>query len=976
MHRLILFGGALFVGPDGPVGGRAAQRHRLALLALLASAHPRPLSRDKMIGLLWPESDADSARHLLRQTLHVLRGTVGEDTLLSSGDDLRIAPERLACDLWDFRDAVEHGDRAAAVRIHAGPLLDGFHLSRAEEFERWMEAERARLVEQYTGALEALAEEQIAAGDMASAANAWRRLAEHDPYHSRYALRLMHTLEATGDRAGVLRHAAIHTALLRDELGVEPDPEVAALTARLREPSRATSEHHDTSHGDRASGRANDDDLPAAEGSRPTAEVATAPPLVRETRSETERPRARWLRYRPIVTARAHMLALASLMLLALLGTLLPERGGQRALALLGIGDGASLLSRGVMAEREPILLADFTSPSGDSVLARIATVAFRVDVAQSPVLRLVDPWEVQAALGRMGRGDSVLLDAELGRELAAREGIKAVLAGEIARTGGGYLLSAQLIAAESGEILAAHRETAGDSTSLLPALDRLSKQLRRRVGESLSSLEASPPLAQVTTSSLAALRKYSQAWTIGLREGDTPRVLALLEEAAALDTAFAAAQMKLAIAYMHQSGRSSRQAEMLTRAYRHRARLTESERYFLLAFYHNWHTWEPEKSVTAMRALLESRPDDAVALNTLSVSYMLVGDYARAEETILRALAIDSSVAVFLINLGNWEFNQGRVADASATFRELERRFPENYFLGYRLVMLAAALGNHSDAERRARAERSAKPEDLEIQLWMAQLLADLASARGRPREAEAFTREAGELGDRLGRPAEHLYEVINFAHNEISLGRPAARALERVEQELERNPLSGLDVYDRPYADLAGLYARAGQPQRARTLLAEWEAAAPGELRRRAAARGRPRMGTALPWVLGEIALAEDRPLEAARQFRRANHPRCLICTLPLLASAHEAAGQPDSAIAAYERFLETPFFGRLHTDAEWRAHVLERLAHLHDARGDHPRAADYYAQFIELWHDADPELQPRVREARRRLAVLGGR
>jgi eukaryotic-like serine/threonine-protein kinase len=670
---------------------------------------------------------------------------------------------------------------------------------------------------------------------------------------------------------------------------------------------------------------------------------------------------------------RARLPAVVAVLLLGVLAPLVAGERGQSVREMLGIRSGGSLLSRGVLAERERILLADFAGPASDSGLARLVTVAFRVDLSQSPVLALVEPQEVRAALRRMERSDAGFLDPELARELAIREGIKAVLTGEVARTGGGYLLSAQLLAAESGETLAAHREMARDSTALLPALDRLSKQLRRRIGESLRSVDASPPLAQVTTSSLEALRKYTQAWHLNTREGETPRVMTLLEEAAALDSTFAAVHMMLAIAYMHQSGRSARQAEMLTRAYRHRDRLTDRERYFLLSFYHAWHTWEPEKAVTAMQALLETDPDDAIALNQLSVAYMLVGDYARAEESIRRALESGSTSAMPLINLGTWQFNQGKIEEAKSTFDLFAAQFPENRFLGFRAVVLAAALGNHADAEIRAREERLARLEDLDTQLSMVQLLADLAAVKGRVGEFEYLAIEASELCDRLGRPAERIYEVINLAHLEITLGRPSARALARVERELERSPLVKLDVFDRPYADLAGLYARAGQPQRARALITEWEAVIPGELRRRGAWRGRPYGGTALPWVLGEIAMAEGRPEEAVRQFRLANHARCLVCALPHLGRAYEAIEQVDSATAVYERFLETSFIWRIFYDAEWRAPVLERLAQLHEARGDHARAAEHYRSFIKLWQDADDELQPRVTEARRRLAAL---
>jgi hypothetical protein len=53
--------------------------------------------------------------------------------------------------------------------------------------------------------------------------------------------------------------------------------------------------------------------------------------------------------------------------------------------------------------------------------------------------------------------------------------------------------------------------------------------------------------------------------------------------------------------------------------------------------------------------------------------------------------------------------------------------------------------------------------------------------------------------------------------------------------------------------------------------------------------------------------------------------------------------------------------------------RAHVLERLGRLYDEEGDLEQAAGWYAQLVELWADADPPLQPRVRAARDRLAEI---
>ena len=76
---------------------------------------------------------------------------------------------------------------------------------------------------------------------------------------------------------------------------------------------------------------------------------------------------------------------------------------------------------------------------------------------------------------------------------------------------------------------------------------------------------------------------------------------------------------------------------------------------------------------------------------------------------------------------------------------------------------------------------------------------------------------------------------------------------------------------------------------------------------------------------------------------------------------------------AITLYERFVTTPAASRLRADGPWLAPSLKRLGELYEAKGDWKKAADYYAGFVDLWKDADPELQPGVREVRQRLARL---
>jgi TolB-like protein/DNA-binding SARP family transcriptional activator/Flp pilus assembly protein TadD len=234
VYTLRLLGTASIEEAHRLVTGRAAQGPRLALLAMLALARDRALSRDKLVGILWPEASHVRARPQLSDAVYILRSALGDDVIRSTGDGLALDPDRLTSDVVLFEQAVEEGRLEDAVELYGGPLLDGFHISGSIEFENWLDGERARVDRLYSNALEGLAEAAEGRGDVDTALGWWRRRAAHDPHNSRVALRLMRALEASGDRAGALKHARIHSTLLRHDFDADPDPEVTAFAERLR----------------------------------------------------------------------------------------------------------------------------------------------------------------------------------------------------------------------------------------------------------------------------------------------------------------------------------------------------------------------------------------------------------------------------------------------------------------------------------------------------------------------------------------------------------------------------------------------------------------------------------------------------------------------------------------------------------------------------------------------------------------------
>jgi DNA-binding SARP family transcriptional activator len=235
--RLRTLGDLELLDADGTeLRALVAQPKRMALLVHLALTTPRgPQQRDMLLARFWPERDAEHARNSLSQAVHVLRRWLGVEAIVSHGADaLSLCPARVWCDAVAFEAMLDAGHPAEALAHHRGPLLDGFHLADAPQFERWLEGERARLGERHAAALESVATACEAAGDPHGAVAHWRQLAHCDPYSSRIALRLMQALARSGDPGAAVQHARAHERLLREELEVAPDPAVAALVRRLR----------------------------------------------------------------------------------------------------------------------------------------------------------------------------------------------------------------------------------------------------------------------------------------------------------------------------------------------------------------------------------------------------------------------------------------------------------------------------------------------------------------------------------------------------------------------------------------------------------------------------------------------------------------------------------------------------------------------------------------------------------------------
>ena len=671
------------------------------------------------------------------------------------------------------------------------------------------------------------------------------------------------------------------------------------------------------------------------------------------------------VRASPVVTwRRAALGGAAALTAFALLV------GGYMALRALGIGPAGSLLAKGVIEEKARLLVADFRSPASDTTLGPVVSEAFRTDLAQSRSVVVVTTAAMRDVLVRMQKPAGTRVDLAAAREIATREGIKAIIDGEVLALGGKYVLSARLIATQSGDELATFKETADDQSDIIPAIDRLARALRERIGESLRNVRATPPLEQVTTSSLEALRRYAQGVRAVEVAGDFEKGQALLEEAIALDTGFAMAYRKLATELSNRQVQPERAIEMLEKAYRHSDRLSDRERYMTMGSY--WMRGprpDRAKAIAALEALLEIDPNYSPALNNIAILYSQMRDYVKAEQYIARGVEAEDRVAFRFENLANVQVNRGKFGEAKGTLDRMAAAFPGNPQTAWNQSGLAFAQGDFDRSAAIADSLLRARPSDLATRAVSSFDLASVALVRGQVAEGMRRLRAAFDARHAGGSRSAPLERENSEALAAIWFYDDAARALRTADAALARHPLDSLSPLERPYDDLARIFALAGRPDRARAMAAAWEKA-----------HATPRLGDEFQraTIAGDIALGEKRYDDAIRAYRVADQGPCVICATALLARAYDLAGDADSAIATFERYLTTPELDRFEHDAVFYAGAHKRLGELYEARGDRDKAASHYARFVELWKEADPELQPRVQDAKQRLARLqaGGR
>ena len=688
----------------------------------------------------------------------------------------------------------------------------------------------------------------------------------------------------------------------------------------------------------------------------------TAVPLTRSTIATIAlkaAPRTSWTR-----TARSGMYALAMFVVLivAFMG-----------LRATGIGPFGSLLASGRLKRTDALLLTDFRTRNADSTLGPVVSDAVRAGLIGSSAFNLVRPAQIVAALRLMQREPTTRVDSAVAREIAQRNGIKAIVDGEVTGVPGGYIVSIHLVRADSGVELASFHETADHSSDgLIDAADRLARQLRAKAGESLRAVNATPPLAQVTTSSLDALRKYSEA--VRLNSVGSDRTIAAARDAVALDSTFASASIFLARVLAEYGGSAEAVDSAAMSAYRYRDRLPRLERDQVEGHYYAVGAGKDRtKAIAVYEGVLERGDSVPEVLSGLADMLRTRREFARAETLYLAAARLSpGGEADPLSNVVELQINQGDSAGAAATVKRMG-----NSILGVaKRADLALVLGDFATVRTIRDSTLHAGGEARRLlgfptEAWIALLDGHWRNFAGVMRQV--YPAEAAVLGEDSvqGQTGIELWHVLY----EAIVKGPSPALASRADSLVAQVHFRDVSSSHRPYFGLAWVLARVGSPTKAREMMARYRADLGGSEVKRAEE-------SFDYMVLGEIALADRRPIDAIREFRKADSSsdggpsgECVVCLYLNLARAFDKADRPDSAEKYFERYLTTSDWSKanLALDPMYLPMIHERLGQLYAKTGNRDKAIEHDSAFIALWRNADPDLQPRVDSARKRLDRL---
>lgn len=624
---------------------------------------------------------------------------------------------------------------------------------------------------------------------------------------------------------------------------------------------------------------------------------------------------------------------------------------GGCAAALLGVAAwlGWGWLHPSVISHVQ-VVIADFENSTGDSTFDRTLNKVVQIDLQQSPYFTVIGEGRLRHALELMGRKEGAAITSEDVREACQRLNAQVYLTPAIAAIGSRYLVTMSANACADGRLVGARKEDANSKGAVLRAVEEVTSQIRKDVGESRASLkEFDRPLYLERTSSLDALQAYSKAVQFA-GAGKSDEAARLYQHAIDLDPNFATAYADLSSMYFNL-GDSQHDKENISKAYSMRDTVNERERFYITYRYHESVTGDLHAMREALELCSATYPQDNLIVADLANHLTWIGQYKESADQAVRSLALNSALGLppngIALEIAARAFKHlGDYDKAMEYYQTAVQRKQDSPGIHGIALQIAALRHDEKEVANQIAWSRGTSSESQILQQAAMAALAD-----GRARDSEKLFSEATNAARRDHMEADLAVIDAYRPRILVEMGL-TARA-----KELS-DAFTGLDTYmDRLYA-----IAEIGDAAQARSVATERQKESPQDTLVNA---------EYAPSIYAAIALRAGKPADAVEQMRAAERYEMRDPTIAFLrGQAFLAAGNPVEAVTEFRKLIDNPGIDDPLTP-------LHALAHLNVARalaqqGNPADARQEYSRFLDLWKTADSDLLP-LKQARDEMAKL---
>ena len=602
---------------------------------------------------------------------------------------------------------------------------------------------------------------------------------------------------------------------------------------------------------------------------------------------------------------------------------------------------------------RGSIVLAEFTNTTGDAVFDDALRQGLAAQLAQSPFLNILSDQQIRQQLKFMGQPTTARLTNDLARQICQRTQSAAVLDGSIAQIGSTYNVILTALNCATGETLATAQSQAANKDQVLGALGKVAEDIRGKLGESLASIQKyNTPIAEVTTSSLEALKAYSLGMQARANKGEDAAV-PFFKQAVSLDPNFAMAYAVLGQVEMNLAERTAG-VEYTKKAYELRDRASELERFYIDSHYYDNVTGEDDKRRQAYELWAQAYPRDSIPHNNLGVGYTAFGMWDKALPEAREAYRLSPDEAISIYALAFTYVGLERYDEAKATIQEAQSRKLDVPLFHLTLYMAAFSQNDAAGMGRELAAYSSFSPESAAA---ANALEAATEAYHGRLEKARQLNSRAMAALESMGSKELVANQLLGKARTEAELDY-AAEARKDAAAALALSSSFGLKN------EAAYTYARSGDANHAETLAAEM-------------LKERPSQSFAnvylLPLIHATAELSRNNPgkaleiLQPVTPYDLANG-RGMASTY-VRGRAYLGLRKGNEAAAEFQKILDHP--------GVVRNFIYGALVHLQLGRacaiaGDNAKARAAYQDFFALWKDADPDI-PVLKQAQTEYANL---